>query len=549
MRVRKLGAWSYPAMALLVTLLLLGNTGIDGWLKSAETRLFDTLVSHRFRTPQADPSIVILDIDEASLAAMAPSQGRWPWPNAVLGSMVEGLEHAGAKAIVFDILFSDWDSLRPQSDAAFNAVIAKTSNTYFPMLRLDPRNDPLSKIPVGAVPGAQALVAGASPQPTIALILPKVPAAIDNGRLGTHQVIPGQDGVIRRFPVWTQHQGWRLPSLPYAVARDLRKNIASTGDDILLNWRGPPFSYHYVSFADAYHALVEKRGSSSTDFSGKTVIIGSTAPSLFDVKGTPLARIHPGVEILATAIDNLSNGDMLRERPRWAMVTAAIVLVWAMAIALYQQVRIEKFDLYFGALQVGLIGTAYLLLNFSHWYIDVSAPLSIGLAYFTVARMYYSYAHRLLANSTTDPALLAGKGQALFAVMAIRLRDASPRELRKLKGLVDRLVAGSRFGAGRVTRLIEDPGLIQDAFAGTMVVYWIAHAADIGWQDESTVMESTIRQAFGSPSDGDRITTNRQAGAVDTLAQPWGKAQSYGIIVAALVGLVSTNQEGALPNE
>ena len=543
-RTRKIGAWAYPGMALLVTLVLLGNTGVEGLLKAAETRLFDTLVSHRFRTPLPDPSIVILDIDEASLAAMAPKQGRWPWPNAVLGEMVEGLERAGAKAIVFDILFSDWDSLRPQSDAAFNTVIAQSQNTYFPMLRLDPRNDALSKIPVGAVPGAQAVSADASAQSTIALILPKVPAAIDNGRLGTHQVVPGHDGVIRRYPVWTQHQGWRLPSLPYAVAKDQAGIAAPTGDDILLNWRGPPFSYHYLPFAQAYRALVQKDGSSAPDFSGKLVIIGSTAPSLFDVKGTPVARIHPGVEILATAIDNLTHDDMLRERPRWAMLAAAIVLVWAMAIALYQQVRIEKFDLYFGILQVGLVGMAYALLNTSHWYIDVSAPLSIGLAYFTVARLYYTYSHQLLANSTSALANHAQDGNAQLAVMAIQLQEARPAELRRLKGLVDRLVAQSHLGAGRVAQFIEDPGFIQQTFAGTMLVYWFTPIANHCWNEESAAMEAQIRQTFADHSAQDRIRIGRHSGTVDAATPADRRTQSYGIIVSALAGLATTTQKG-----
>lgn len=541
-----MGARAYLLLAAIVTVVLVGFPGIDGLLRTAETRLFDTLISHRFRVPAADPSIVILDIDEASLASMAPKHGRWPWPNAVLGDMVTALERAGARAVVFDILFSDWDTQRPASDAAFNAAIATTNNTYFPMLRLDPRNDKLSKIPVGAIPGAHAVNPGASSQETIAIILPKVPAAIDNGRLGTHQVTPDKDGVIRRYPTWTNHAGWRLPSLPYAVAKDWGVTQLS-GDDILLNWRGPPFSYTYVPFAEAYDALVLKEKTLPPSFRDKVVIIGSTAPSLFDVKGTPVARIHPGVEILATAIDNLHTGDMLRERPRWAMLGAALILVWAMAIALYRQVRVEKFDIYFGVLQVSLIGLSYLLLNLSHWYIDVSAPLSIGLSFFAVARVYYGYSHGLLANSTKPLADQSFAGESVFAVMAVRLSNANKGELRRLKGLIDTLVARSAVGAGRVTQLVEDPGQIQDVFAGTMLIYWIEQPPGTTWNSEADHMAQQIEQLFASSLHHSRIVLSRQVQHLAGSTPEERRSQAYGIIVATLSGLCSQIQQVTAP--
>ena len=41
---------------------------------------FDFMMSHRIIVPKPDPNIIIVDINEASLAAMAPEYGRWPWP-------------------------------------------------------------------------------------------------------------------------------------------------------------------------------------------------------------------------------------------------------------------------------------------------------------------------------------------------------------------------------------------------------------------------------------------------------------------------------------
>ena len=97
---------------------------------------FDTMVRYRLIVPKPDPDIVIVDVNEASLAAMAKDYGRWPWPRQVLGEFVEQVEKQRPKAVVFDILFSDADVYNPDSDAYFNDAIAATNNTFFPMLRL-----------------------------------------------------------------------------------------------------------------------------------------------------------------------------------------------------------------------------------------------------------------------------------------------------------------------------------------------------------------------------------------------------------------------------
>ena len=91
---------------------------------------FDFMMSHRIIVPKPDPNIIIVDINEASLAAMAPEYGRWPWPRQILGEFLEHLEAQHPKAVVFDILFSDPDVYNPDSDDYFDAAIAATDN-YF----------------------------------------------------------------------------------------------------------------------------------------------------------------------------------------------------------------------------------------------------------------------------------------------------------------------------------------------------------------------------------------------------------------------------------
>jgi CHASE2 domain-containing sensor protein len=490
--IRRTGARAYLYLALIFSILILGNWGLIDLVSAAEIRLFDTLISHRLIVPTPDPDIVIVDIDEASLAGMAPEFGRWPWPNKVFGELVDRVGAQNPKAIVFDILFSDPDTQRPDSDAAFNSAIARSSSTFFPMLRLDPKNDSLSRIPVGALPGVVAIAKDADASAHIAIILPKVSAAIENGRLGTHQVRPDKDGIIRRYPAWLDHAGWRIPSLPQRIAQEYSYPGANHAD-VLLNWRGPPFTYQYRSFVDVYRELKHPQpGAKTNPFAGKIVLIGSTAPSLFDVKGTPLARIHPGVEILATAIDNFKNGDGLRERPAWVMMAAALLLIWSMAIALYRQTRIEVFDTVFTVLQVTLVLGAFVVLNLSSWYLDTSAPLSLGVMYFTVARVYYGVSLKWLATSQIHDLSSLPKGERLLGVLAIRFEGMKPAERRRLKGDLDRLVARSSLRAGRIANLVEDPGFVQRIFSDVMLVYWLLDDLQADWESDSAKIESGL---------------------------------------------------------
>jgi len=114
---------------------------------------FDAMVRYRLVVPKPDPDIVIVDINEASLAAMSKDYGRWPWPRQVLGIFLEQIEKQQPKAVVFDILFSDPDVYNRNSDAYFDAAIARTNNTFFPMLRLDPASNSEIKIKPAMIPG------------------------------------------------------------------------------------------------------------------------------------------------------------------------------------------------------------------------------------------------------------------------------------------------------------------------------------------------------------------------------------------------------------
>src|SRR3972149_4946607 len=87
------------------------------------------------------PTLAIVDIDDPSLARMQDTAGSWPWPRAVHGELVRGIARQRPKAIVFDILFSELDQYRPESDLEFNRSLRGLNNVYFPLVRRDSAMD------------------------------------------------------------------------------------------------------------------------------------------------------------------------------------------------------------------------------------------------------------------------------------------------------------------------------------------------------------------------------------------------------------------------
>jgi len=405
-------------------------------------RSYDLVVKNRIVTPAPDRDIVIVDIDERSLAAMSGEYGRWPWPRQVIGEFVENAAQMGARAIVLDVLFSDPDVFNPDSDAYFNEVVAATPNVFFPYLRLPQKNDALSQLTPQMIPGAVKTPL-AQEGATVAVVLPHFPAAMQAGRLGTFNIEPDADGVIRRYPVWLDVYGWQLPSLPLRVGQQLEFPTPSR-QNILLNWRGKPFSYTVVSFSDVYEDMLRKDKTRAPDeFKDKIVIVGSTAAGLGDIKATSMDRQFPGVEILATAIDNIRHDDFIRvPTSRWPYFVVALAILWATALAFYRSVEPDLFARVFGLSQIGLLVLSYLSINFTNFFFNLTGPVFLGFVYFSIAKIYALATARALERNVVAESLRGGGSHtAAMAIVQISGRDDTSTAIfmRALKKAVDRL--------------------------------------------------------------------------------------------------------------
>ena len=428
----------YLFLAALLSVCILLDAGVFHVGENMRQKAFDFMVRHRVVAPKPDPDIVIVDINEASLSALAGEYGRWPWPRQVLGEFLDNIEQQQPKAVVFDILFSDADVYNPDSDAYFNEVIGATDNTFFPFLRLAEAHDALSQVKPGMISGVTELVPGqGDPDATVAVVLPHFEAMLASGRLGTHNIYPDADGIVREYRLWHGLAGWKLPSLPLTIAQQLGYAVPNA-ENVLLNWRGGPFTYHYVSFSDVHQDMARKvKQRPQDEFAGKIVIIGSTAPSLFDLKATAMAKAHPGVEILATAIDNVKHDDYLHVwRGAAPYVLMSFVIMWLTAAAFYRNVDRDRFNRVFSSSQAVLIGISYIAINLTNTYIDLTGPVTWAVAYFSIAKIYalatdramqYWLAHEVQPGTAGVHVLL----MPLLVDAAEPLGDAVLKKLRR----------------------------------------------------------------------------------------------------------------------
>src|SRR5688500_11919344 len=190
-----------PALALAIVALA---AAAYPFMQGLENRLLDSFVRSQALALAPDPDIVLVDIDENSLAKMEEKErgvGRWPWPRVVYADLIEGLAAQKPRAIVFDIMFVEKDTSRPDDDAAFGESAAQHANTYFPLLRLPPANDARTGVPIGKLAGLLGLMRTktADPEARVALVPPLVLPEKVYGRTGLIDFVEDADGVGRRY--------------------------------------------------------------------------------------------------------------------------------------------------------------------------------------------------------------------------------------------------------------------------------------------------------------------------------------------------------------
>jgi adenylate cyclase len=354
---------------------------------------FDWLMSHRPIPYRPDPAIVVLDIDEASLNALAPQYGRWPWPRQVLAEVATNIEAAHAQAVAFDILFADPDVANESSERAFDRYVSSSRRSFYSAVRLNPNDDASSQITLSMLkfaepaPGLPAnKIHG---QRTVALLPPYFKSIYDSTRTGITNIAPDQDNIVRWYVNFEMLGGYRIPSLPYRMAQALNWPLPRQSHN-LINWPRGTMPYRTVTFADAYRAAEQHDDAFFSMFADKVVLVGSTAPSLNDLKATPVDRLHPGIDLLAVVIDNVKNNRFLHTlHPGWIWALEMLMLA-ACARLFARSNRLTAVARYFVIVPAALLLISLISISVSDLLMDLSVAAALVLGYFAFAKIYQS---------------------------------------------------------------------------------------------------------------------------------------------------------------
>ncbi len=373
--------------AILVFLIAANSLWLNAF-STPDARLSDVFVRTVASGLQTDSDIVIVDIDEASMAAMQDVAGSWPWPRAVHGELLEGIAKQKPAAIVFDILFSEPDRYRPESDQMLNDTLHGINNVYFPMLQLNgdqATGVPLSELAkVSDIPHRTDADLNAR-----AILLPPQAINTESWRIGLINFNEDKDGIARRYDVRRNIGGWELESLPARVMRGLKIAIPKQ-DSITLHWRGGQPAYRHISYSDLYNDQTrEHLLRDPHELSGKIVIIGSSATGLHDIRATPISSLYSGTEILATAIDNLKNQRHLSAAPVYFAPLLALLLIAIQLPMFTRRIDASRIGMSLLAITGLLLAGQYIAMS-RLYSMDMFTPLLFAwLFYFAAALSEY----------------------------------------------------------------------------------------------------------------------------------------------------------------
>jgi adenylate cyclase len=351
-------AWGLSA----VVLMSLFNWRFKAPIEYAEFGASDLRVNQQ-TTSTPSGIVVIATIDDRSIAQL----GRFPWPRSLEARLVEALKDYQAAVVGFDIFFSEADpadvereaisarlkaagvkkgiiarTLGASNDLSFADAVREQGSTYFGygfsshMLHEPSGGDPSAyrRTFLTPPPLAYNIVrrerGSAGELMTASAYLAPIPALNRAARgIGYVDIDEDEDGVARSYPTIIRFNGRYCAPLFLALAQAYARNALLSldlGPDgvsrvalgrrtipvdesgrMMVHYRGPPGkAIHRYSVVDIINRRV-----AVPELRGKIVIVGVTAHALGDRFVTPVGGDFPGIEIQATALDNVLAGDFI----------------------------------------------------------------------------------------------------------------------------------------------------------------------------------------------------------------------------------------------
>lgn len=319
-RIRQRGIYTAVIIAVVVVVLRFVPL-TSGFFLFALVENFAYDFAYDHTAPDPPPDIVIVAIDDVSL--QPAHLGRFPWPRSVYADLLDRLGEA--RVVAFDVLLSEPDDRDRFSDRAFARAIERHGRVVLAAYKAERveltdqqrRVDWSYPRPDGPL-GLTAL------QPANFLV-PVRQFAQGAAAIGYVDIVPDSDGVYRRVdPVRGGYDGRLYPHFATAIAQvatgtdpptivaglpdraiefgQVRSPLSDQGA-MLITYSGPTGTITQVPC----HEVVEGKADPAL-FRDKIVIVGATAPGLYDIRPAPYrsaGRQFLGVETNANVVDTL----------------------------------------------------------------------------------------------------------------------------------------------------------------------------------------------------------------------------------------------------
>jgi adenylate cyclase len=264
-------------------------------MRALELQSVDARFSARGAQERPD-EIVVVQVDDRTFSELGV---QWPFPRSLHGRVIDQLRRAGAKTIAVDIQFTE--PTEPAQDNALIEAIERKGGVVLSTTEVDH--------------GKSRIFGGE-----------EVVHAI-GARAANTNVEPDPGGTFRRM----SYEVDGLVSFAVATAE------ATTGTPIeaddfegdgraWIDFRGPPNAFRQVSYSRVLRGQVP-----DPVFRGKTVVVGTSAPSLQDVHPTSTTgeTLMSGPEVQANAIWTAIHGFPLKS----SAPILALLLIALMAAA------------------------------------------------------------------------------------------------------------------------------------------------------------------------------------------------------------------------
>jgi adenylate cyclase len=448
-RLKRWGAVSPLKITIVIIFIALFLFLYDlAFLRFMELKALDLRMVSRGQVASGGETVIVV-IDEKSLSEL----GRWPWPRTVIARLVDQLKAYGAKAVGFDVVFSEPDDnaglktisalskeversgisdprlkqllekkrilANTDADLAHSIQNAKnvTLGYFFHTSDKDVAHLTPEQIQAGAagIANSRYQMIQASKNVSEHAIISAYAAASNIEALtdaaensGFFNAFPDSDGVIRWAPLLVKLHGEYYSPLSISLLQQyldwpmLSLKIADFGveavrlDNLLIPTdEAGRLLVNYLGPAKSFphysiSDILHDRLSPDL-FRNKIVIVGATATGIYDLRVTPFSAVYPGVEIHATVVDNILHQSFLVH----SGVTKFIDLVIIVLLGLVVGFTIPRISAVKGMLIIMLLlvlfvgANTYLFAAFNVWLNMIYPVMTMMMIYLAITVYRY----------------------------------------------------------------------------------------------------------------------------------------------------------------